>query len=187
MATASGSAKSQILRLIAVFLAFAFGALVSPAQQPKVPAPHVPVVPPLSYSPPAADSYVPRFLRGGLWMTDAYTKSSVYVRSDVETASITVIPVLYLSNGVKVSLSAITLKPAGTAVININDGLAAELRFLEVGFLVRVELQSVLLEKFSELALVLARFAPFFRLPVIGGYGTDPQKHLISRQNSDSC
>ncbi len=30
-----------------------------------------------------------------------------------------------------------------------------------------VELQPVLLEKFFELALVLARFAPFFRLPVI--------------------
>jgi Quinohemoprotein amine dehydrogenase, alpha subunit domain III len=59
-------------------------------------------------------------------MTDAYTKSSVYVRSDVETASITVTPILYLSNGVKLTLSAITLKPAGTAVININDGLAAQ-------------------------------------------------------------
>jgi hypothetical protein len=126
MATTSRSAKSRVLWFATIFLALGVPGLARAAQQPKVPAPHVPVVPPLPYSPPAASSYVPRSLRGGLWMTDAYTKSSVYVRSDVETASITVTPILYLSNGVKVALSAITLKPAGTAVININNGLAAQ-------------------------------------------------------------
>src|SRR5260370_24030231 len=106
MATMSRSVKSQVLWLAAIFLALGVPGMARAAQQPKVLAPHVPVVPPLPYSPPPADSYVPRFLRGGFWMTDAFTKSSVYVRSDVETASITVTPVLYLSNGVKVALAA---------------------------------------------------------------------------------
>jgi hypothetical protein len=116
----------RVAHLVLSFVVSASVSIPCAAQQPRVPAPHVPVVPPLPYSPPAANSFVPRFLRGGLWMTDAYTKSSVYVRSDVETASITVTPVLYLSNGTKVSLSAVTLKPSGTGVININDGLAAQ-------------------------------------------------------------
>jgi Bacterial Ig-like domain (group 2) len=108
--------------LLAVTLALC--CLSSSAQQPKVLAPHKPVSPRLPDSQPEAGSLVLRTLRGGYWMTDANTKSSVYVRNVVETSSISVTPVLYLSNGVKLSLPVVVLPPAGTAVIDINDALS---------------------------------------------------------------
>jgi hypothetical protein len=100
--------------------------LSSFAQQPKVLAPHKPVAPRLPDSPPPPNSLTPRYLRGGLWMTDAYTNSSVYLRNDLEISSLSVNPILYLSNGVKLSLPAVTLQPNGTAIININNALAAQ-------------------------------------------------------------
>jgi hypothetical protein len=77
-------------------------------------------------SQPEAGSLVLRTLRGGYWMTDANTKSSVYVRNVVETSSILVTPALYLSNGVKLSLPVVVLPPAGTTVINVNEALASQ-------------------------------------------------------------
>jgi Bacterial Ig-like domain (group 2) len=126
MSLSSGRpARLLVFQFALLGFAVGLGCLSTSAQQPKVLVPHVPVAPPLPYSPPSADSYRPRVLKGGFWMTDAFTKSSVYVRSNVETAAVTVNPVVYLSNGTKVSLAPVTLKPAGTTVININDGLAA--------------------------------------------------------------
>jgi hypothetical protein len=108
-----------------VFLAF-FSPGPGSAQQPKVLAPHQPVAPRLPDQPPSPSTYTPRYLRGGFWMTEEFTKSSVYVRSDLEISSLPVIPVLYLSNGVQLTLPAIELQPSGTAVININDALASQ-------------------------------------------------------------
>ncbi len=59
-------------------------------------------------------------------MTDANFKSSIYLRSVVETDSITVTPVLWLANGNKYTLPDVTLEPAGTAIVDINAGLAAQ-------------------------------------------------------------
>src|SRR5208282_1358228 len=61
---------------------------------------------------------------GGLWMTDANLKSTIYLRNDVETDPITVTPILWLSNGKKLTLNDVKLEPAGVAVININQALA---------------------------------------------------------------
>jgi hypothetical protein len=96
------------------------------AQQGKVNAPHVPVAPRLPDTHPPATSYVPRYLRGGFWMTNEFTKSTVYVHTDLEISSLPVSPVLYLSNGVRLALPAIILQPNGTAVIDINKGLASQ-------------------------------------------------------------
>jgi hypothetical protein len=61
---------------------------------------------------------------GGLWMTDANFKSTIYLRNDVETDPVTVTPILWLSNGKKFVLNDVTLEPAGISVININQALA---------------------------------------------------------------
>jgi hypothetical protein len=95
------------------------------AQQPKVLAPHKPVAPiltpPRPLAPAAQQSAV-----GGLWMTDANMKSSLYLKSDLKTSPLTVTPILYLSNGVSYPLPAVTLPPSGTAVVDINQSLAQQ-------------------------------------------------------------
>ncbi len=63
---------------------------------------------------------------GGLWMTDANFKSSIYLRSVVESDPITVTPILWLSNGTKYTLPNVTLEPAGIAIIDINAGLQSK-------------------------------------------------------------
>lgn len=63
---------------------------------------------------------------GGLWMTDANFKSSVYLRNFVETDPITVTPILWLANGTRYTLPKVTLEPAGTAIIDINAGLQSK-------------------------------------------------------------
>ena len=93
------------------------------AQQPKVLAPHRPI--PSRYDKPI-DMHQPAVLRsmfGGLWMTDANFKSSIYITSDLQTSAITVKPLLYLSNGKKLTLPDVKVEAAGIAVININDAL----------------------------------------------------------------
>lgn len=107
-------------------LGLAFASLLSPnssAQQPKVLAPHRPDPPelygPKHWSKPA----VSRSVVGGLWMVDPNLKSSIYIKNNVETSSLSVTPVLYLSNGKQIVLGAVTLEAASTKVININDAL----------------------------------------------------------------
>jgi hypothetical protein len=93
------------------------------AQQPKVLAPHRPIAPRLSDNPPTTGPL--RSMVGGLWMIDANFKSAIYIKNDVEIAPVTVTPVLYLSNGKKVTLADVTLEPSGTASVSVNDGLNA--------------------------------------------------------------
>jgi hypothetical protein len=63
---------------------------------------------------------------GGFWMIDPNFKASIYLTNGVETSSVTATPILYLSNGVKYSLTPVTIQPAGTSVLSINDALLAQ-------------------------------------------------------------
>lgn len=92
-------------------------------QQPFLPAPHEPVAPqvpqPAQWHSPA----VPRSMVGGLWRTDANFKSTIYLSSSVETSTVSVTPVLWLSNGGKYTLPPVALPPAGVATVDINQAL----------------------------------------------------------------
>jgi hypothetical protein len=44
----------------------------------------------------------------------------------LKISSLTVTPILYLSNGVRYALPAVTLAPSGTAVVDINQSLAQQ-------------------------------------------------------------
>jgi hypothetical protein len=109
-------------RLLAVMLTVLCSSLLVPAQQPKVLAPHKPVRPRLQKRLPF-EKPIPGSIVGGPWMIDANFKSTLYLKNVVETDPVTVTPILYLSNGAKFSLPDVTLEPAGTAVIDINEGL----------------------------------------------------------------
>lgn len=92
-------------------------------QQPFVPAPNKPVPPQLPqpahwHSPAAARSLV-----GGLWRTDANFQSAIYLTNNVQTSSLSITPVLYVSNGTRYALPAVNLAPAGTAIVDINAAL----------------------------------------------------------------
>lgn len=93
------------------------------AQQPKVLAPHRAIAPrvekPVKWLTPSTA----RTMVGGLWMTDANFKSSIYLSNSVETDTIAVTPVLHLSNGKQYKLPEVTVTPSGVAIININDAL----------------------------------------------------------------
>ena len=92
-------------------------------QQTKVLAPHRPIAPRLPDNPPKTGPL--RSMVGGLWMIDPNFKSTIYIKNSVEIAPVTVTPILYLSNGKKVSLADVTLEPSGTATVSVNDGLNA--------------------------------------------------------------
>jgi hypothetical protein len=93
------------------------------AQQPKVLAPHRPIAPRLPDNPPKSGPL--RSMVGGLWMIDANFKSTIYIKNSVEIAPVTVTPILYLSNGKKITLADVTLEPSGTSAVSVNDGLNA--------------------------------------------------------------
>lgn len=93
------------------------------AQQAQVLAPHRPAPPELYVPKRWPKSAVSRSVVGGLWMVDPNLKSSIYVKNNVETSSLSLTPVLYLSNGKQIVLSTVTLEAAGTRVISINDAL----------------------------------------------------------------
>ncbi len=108
-----------------IFSAIVLGSALSiSAQQVKILAPHrhIPELVPESRRQPLPPAKVGS-LSGGLWITDANLKSTLYLKNVIETSSITVTPVLYLSNGKKFVLPNITLEPAGTAVVDINSSL----------------------------------------------------------------
>jgi hypothetical protein len=92
----------------------------------QVLAPHKPVAPLLPQPWSLHDSPVSRSLLGGLWMMDPNMRASIYITNDLKTSPLTVTPVIYLSNGVKYTLPAVSLEPSGVATVNINDGLAAQ-------------------------------------------------------------
>jgi hypothetical protein len=111
------------LRLIAVaYFVIACVSLLAAQQEPKVLAPHKPIAPKVdrSYPMPAP---VAGSMVGGPWMIDSNFKSSVYIKNGIETSSVTVTPVLYLSNGVAYRLSDITLEPSGTSILDIGASL----------------------------------------------------------------
>jgi hypothetical protein len=117
--------RSCASNLLACTLAFA--TLLTPkifAQQPKVLAPHRPVAPLVTPRRKLHTASELHSMVGGLWMTDANFKSTIYLRNDVETDPITVTPILWLSNGKRFALKDVTLEPAGVAIININQALA---------------------------------------------------------------
>jgi hypothetical protein len=93
------------------------------AQQPKVLAPHRPVAPRVNKKIDWSKKATLRSMIGGLWMTDANFKSSIYLRNVVETDPITVTPILWLANGAKYTLPNVALEPAGIAIVDINAGL----------------------------------------------------------------
>ena len=88
---------------------------LSPAQQPKVLAPHLPVAPELPFTGKWHKPAVPRSMVGGLWMIDANFKSTIYIKNDVKVAPLKVTPVLHLSNGQAYRLDDVNLEPAGTS------------------------------------------------------------------------
>jgi len=120
------SLPSAIVRIIPILLAALLCCFASDAQRPKVLAPHKPVPPTLAQPQPLHTPAVARSLAGGLWMIDANMKSSLHITNDLVTSSLSVTPVLWLSNGVKYTLPAVNLEPSGTAVVDINQALASQ-------------------------------------------------------------
>jgi hypothetical protein len=96
------------------------------AQRTQVFAPHRPIAPRVAPSKmqPVLAAHA-RSMVGGLWMTDANFKSSIFLRNLVETSAVTVTPVLHLSNGTELALTTLTLAPSATAIVDINAGLRA--------------------------------------------------------------
>jgi hypothetical protein len=117
---------SAAFRTSVLGLTFALLALPCLGQQPKVFAPHKPVAPRLPQPKTWHKPAVPQSLIGGLWMIDPNLKSSVYLKNDLKTSPLSVTPILWLSNGVKYSLPVVNLDPSGTAIVDINQSLAAQ-------------------------------------------------------------
>jgi hypothetical protein len=106
------------------FLSFAAGQNPAPATpRPKVLAPHQPVPPMLGPKTKTHKPPVPRSMIGGLWMSDANFRSTIYVKNIVKFAPLTVSPVLYLSNGKAIKIPDLTLEPSATSVIDVNAAL----------------------------------------------------------------
>jgi hypothetical protein len=124
MSFSCGGIRSSVLRFTFASLTSALVCLPSFAQNPSVPAPHRPIPPVISPAQPLHSPAVARALRGGLWMTDASMKSRLHITNDLVTSSLSVTPVLWLSNGVKYVLPAVNLAPSGTAIVDINQALA---------------------------------------------------------------
>ncbi len=115
--------NSASVALWAVLMSFAAGSL-SAQQHAWVPAPHKPVPPKVSEGKrPHPPTPTKRSMIGGPWMTDPNYRSVLYVRNNVQTAPMSVTPILYLGNGAQYRLSPVQLSAGGTAVLNINDAL----------------------------------------------------------------
>ena len=112
-------------RLLAILLAAALCSISSFAQQPKVLAPHRPLAPRIEKRLPWTNQMVRQYATGGLWMTDADWKASLYLKNGLKADPVTVTPVLYLSNGQRYPLSPVVLEPSGTAIVDIGQGLAS--------------------------------------------------------------
>jgi hypothetical protein len=93
------------------------------AQQPKVLAPHRTIPKRINKKIDWSKKATQRSMIGGLWMTDANFKSSIFVRNIVESDPMTVTPIVWLANGTKYTLPDVTIDPAGTAIIDVNAGL----------------------------------------------------------------
>ena len=108
-------------------LLFCLGVAVSRGQTPaQVLAPHKPVGARVSSHMLDMEPTYPRSVVGGPWLLDSYTKSTVYMRNNNEITPLAVTPVLYLSNGKKVTLSQVVVEPGMTATVSLGDGLQAQ-------------------------------------------------------------
>jgi hypothetical protein len=121
--TLSPSPKHIWLFCTVLVLLFGLVSLAFAAQQPKVLAPHRPLAPRLEKRLPWSLPTVRQSATGGLWMTDANWKAALYLKNGLKTDPITVTPILYLSNGLRVPLSPVTLEPSGTTIVDIGKGL----------------------------------------------------------------
>jgi hypothetical protein len=63
---------------------------------------------------------------GGFWRINPSSRASIYIRNGLDNSPLTVTPIVYLSNGARYSLSPVTLRPLGTAVVSINKSLEAQ-------------------------------------------------------------
>jgi hypothetical protein len=113
-------------RCFVALIALFFCTSLMSGQQAKVLAPHRAIPPKVNQKIDWSKTATLRSMVGGLWMTDANFKSSIYLRSVVESDPITVTPILWLSNGTKYTLPDVTLEPAGIAIIDINAGLQSK-------------------------------------------------------------
>ena len=95
-------------------------------QQPKVMAPHKPIAPAIEKRYPIKGTDTNQSEVGGFWMTGPNMKATLTMRNGLKTDPLTVTPVLYLSNGVRYALPAVTLQPTGIAIVDINQGLAQQ-------------------------------------------------------------
>jgi hypothetical protein len=111
-------------RLLGLFIVSFTFVLPSLSQQPEVLAPHKHALPTLPFTGKWHKPAVLRSMVGGLWMTDANFKSSIYIKNNIKVAPITVTPILYLSNGQKLQLADAKLEPAGISVVSINQALS---------------------------------------------------------------
>ncbi|HLK03908.1 MAG TPA: hypothetical protein VKT53_05665 [Candidatus Acidoferrum sp.] len=59
-------------------------------------------------------------------MTGPHMKASLYLKNDLEVGELSVTPIIYLSNGVRYALEPVVLDASGTAVVDINQGLARQ-------------------------------------------------------------
>lgn len=111
-------------RFLKAFIASALLSITVTAvsQEPKVPAPHRPFSPKVKKPYPLPPGE-PGSMVGGPWIVDANFKSAVYIKNGVETSTVTVTPVLYLSNGKSYQLADIPLEPSGTSVLDIGASL----------------------------------------------------------------
>lgn len=104
--------------LTSLLLLFFAGTITAQTNAAKVLAPHDAPAPEsklhISLSP------TPRSIAGGPWIVDAHFESILYLKNVVENASITVTPVVYLSNGTKYQLSAVQIAPSGVSKIDIG-------------------------------------------------------------------
>lgn len=119
-------ARFSLLGFSFASLVLALGWQPSFAQHPNVPAPHRPVPRPVSAAKMPVPPQVPRSEVGGLWMTSGSLKSYLHITNDLTTSPLVVTPVLWLSNGAKLSLPAQKLGPSETTVISINQALAEQ-------------------------------------------------------------
>ena len=114
--------------VISLALAGVLALPVSPTaspQEPTVLAPHKAAVPKLEPAQPFGKPFH-QSAAGGLWMTGPNMKSALYLKNTMKTSPLTVTPIFYLSNGVRVTSSPVSLEPSGTAIVDINQSLAQQ-------------------------------------------------------------
>lgn len=105
----------------ASFVISLLAAFAAAQQRPRVLAPHDAVAPQAKTHTQLPS--IPGSVAGGPWIVDAHDQSILYLKNIVETSSITITPVLHLSDGTKYRLSSVQLDPSGIAKVDIGASL----------------------------------------------------------------